>query len=109
MGVVFVILTWTVPDGSGADSYRIWREIAVNYDVDEEGNLVALDIPQMDLVPWGQVAAAPGVNPMRAVVATLDGVESVYAITAARGRAKKAFASAEDIADPYELMSQTMV
>ena len=53
---------------------------------------------------------------MRAVVATLDGVESVYAITAAKmrvrstfGHAKKAFASAEGIADPYELMSQTMV
>ena len=105
----FVILTWTVPEGPSADSYRIWREIAVNYDVDEDGNLVELETPQMDLVPWGQVPAAPGVNPMRAVVATLDGVESYYGITAAKGRAKQAFGSAEDIANPYELMSQTMV
>jgi len=49
------------------------------------------------------------VNPMRAVVATLDGVESMYAVSAIGGRSKQAFSSAEEIANPYELMSQTMV
>ena len=40
-----ILLTWNAVEG--ADGYRIYREIPVTTDLDEQGNLVELDPPRL--------------------------------------------------------------
>ena len=78
----FVMLTFDLSDDhSTIDGYRIWRDITVTQDADEDGNLVELSEPTIQPVPWGRVDAIPGVDVMRVVVATLDGDATFYGVT----------------------------
>ena len=65
----FILLTWDAVEG--ADGYRIYRELAVTWGLDEQGNLVELDSPETALVSWG-VVDQPEESVVRVVVATLD-------------------------------------
>lgn len=67
----FVIITFE-PVAS-ATSYLVWREVELNYTLDESGELVPLDVPEPTFIPWGRVDAIPGERLLRAVVAVLDG------------------------------------
>ena len=110
----FVMLTWT---SSGSGSYNVWREVNINYDLDADGNLAMVappaegEDPAKALIPWATVAASG--NPVeRAVVATLDNVGTKWGVNgtdADPGVAKQAFVAAAGMADPYQLMAETMV
>jgi len=106
----FIVLTFTVPDGSSATAYQISREVKVFYDIDADtGALVHLGDGADAFIPWGTVAATGG-NPMRVVVATLDNVASRWGVNGTLTVvAKQAFDGAVAVTSPYELMSQTMV
>ena len=108
----FVLLTFDASDDhSTLSGYRIYRQISVTYGADSTGALAALSEPTNAMVPWGSVDAVPGADIMRVVVATLDGDSTSYGVSAERGgltTAKQAFADGESIANPYELMAQTM-
>lgn len=109
----FVMLTFDLSDDhESLSGYRIFREISVDYGVDENGAIVHLDEPTTDLVPWAKVDAVPGVDIMRVVVATLDSDATFFGVAAERGRettlTKQAFTEAEAVAAPYELMAQTI-
>ena len=65
----FILLVWDAVEG--ADGYRIYRELAVTWDLDEQGNLSMLDSPEYALVSWGVVDQPEG-SVVRGVVATLD-------------------------------------
>jgi len=108
----FVLLTWPASDDHATLSgYRIYREITVTTDVDANGALVALAEPTLADVAWASVDAVPGQDVVRAIVATLDGVESFYSVAAERGglsSSKVAFDAAATVAAPYELMAEAM-
>ena len=42
---------------SDAVSYRIWREVEVTRGLDENGNLVTLEEPASEFIPWASVKA----------------------------------------------------
>ena len=84
--------TW--PDGSqghtiywtaveGADGYRIYREILVTMGLDEDGNLVELEQPEIHPMRWGFVGPAEPVVEWMAT--TLDGDSTVFAIATVQG------------------------
>ena len=118
----FVLLTW-VPsaDHDDLDLYRIYREIAVTTSADENGEVVTLEEPTTQMVPWGTLDPIPldfqwkgGPEPdglIRAVVATLDthavafGVGAEIDLVTAN---KQAFTAGESVANQYELMARTM-
>jgi len=110
----FVMLTFDKSaDHDNLTGYRIFREIQVNYRPGGEGEppIVPLAEPVMAWVPWGFVAAVPGIDLNRVVVATLDNVATFWAVAAERGRqttAKEALTGVESVAKPYELMASTM-
>jgi hypothetical protein len=107
----FVLLTWPVSADHGTLSgYRIYRDIAVNVVSDGAGGLVALALPDTQSVAWARVDAIPGQTVARAIVATLDNVESTYSVAAERGgvSSKVAFDAASTVAAPYELMAEAM-
>jgi len=106
----FIVLTFTVPDGSSATAYQISREVKVYYDIDAEtGDLVHLGDGADAFIPWGTVAAT-GDNPQRVIVATLDNVATRWGVNGTLTVvAKQAFDGAVAVTTPYELMSQTMV
>ena len=109
----FVMLTFDLSDDhESLTGYRIFREVLVDYDVDENGDIVHLDESITAHIPWARVDAVPGVAINRVVVATLDNDATFWAVAAERGRettnAKEAFSAAEAIAAPYELMAQTI-
>jgi hypothetical protein len=111
----FILLTWDLSDDhSSLTAYRIYRSIMVNNRAggDGEDAIVSLDTPESDWVPWAKVDAVPGETIGRAIVATLDNVETYWAIAAERGTettAKEAFDGVESVSTPYELMASTMV
>ena len=105
----FVLLTFDVSDDHDViDGYRIYREIAVNWDVDGSGGLVEKDTTAF--VPWGFVDAVP-MDLMRVVVATLDTDAAAFEVAAERAATsnKQAFqpGTASGV-DPYEAMARTM-
>jgi hypothetical protein len=110
----FIVITFTVPDGSSATAYQISREVTVFYDIDADtGELVHVGDGVDAFIPWGTVAAS-GQNPMRVVVATLDAVPSLWGVNGVAApnvapSAKQAFDGAIAVTSPYELMTQTMV
>jgi hypothetical protein len=109
----FVMLTFDRSDDHDTlTGYRIFREVIVDYDFDENGAIVHLDEPAARHIPWARVDAVPGVAGNRVVVATLDNDATFWAVAAERGRettnAKEAFSSAEVVAAPYELMAETI-
>ena len=63
----FILMTWDAVQG--ADGYRIYREVSVNYRLDEQGNVVEVDT-QFALLPWHTVEPMEPV--VRVIVATLD-------------------------------------
>jgi hypothetical protein len=65
---------------ASATSYRIYREIMVEYDAATSGELVALDEPKTAWVPWGLVEAVPGVDTISIMIATLDDANSRFGI-----------------------------
>jgi hypothetical protein len=116
----FVMLTWDLSsDHATADAYRIYREVQVNSRLATAADsvataLVALDEPANEFFAWAKVDAIPGATIGRAIVATLDNVATNWGIAAERNGettavAKEAFASAEAIASPYELMARTLM
>ena len=73
----FILMTWDAVEG--ADGYRIYREVSVNYGLDEQGNVVEVD-NQLVFLPWLTVEAMEPV--VRVIVATLDSVMSTrWAVT----------------------------
>jgi hypothetical protein len=108
----FVILNFDPSEGhEGLTAYRIWREIMVDWDVDDTGALVELAEPTSKLVPWAKVDAVPGITgAMHVVVATLDGIATNWAVSAERGRettaGKQSFISAA--VSPMERMAQNL-
>ena len=138
----FVVVNFpATADHSSLTSYVIWREVLTTVVLGEDGSLVVLDEADAEskFIPWASVKPYPGVDVVRAVIATLDGDESYYAVSAHRGwevsataeeameeeaaeeeaaeeeaaeeeaAAKIAFANGATISSPYELISQTMV
>jgi hypothetical protein len=126
-----VMLTWDLStDHSTVDAYRIYREVQVDTrlateldsvevvddstgvasNVAFDGKIVVLDEPVDEMIPWAKVDAVPGETIGRAIVATLDNVSTYWGVMAERNgeTAKVAFASAEAIASPYELMTKTL-
>lgn len=99
----FVLLSFAPSaDHETLTSYRIWREIAVDHDLDANGALVELAEPTSQYIPWAKVDAVPGIDgAVHVVVATLDGIATNWGVSAERGRettAKQAFiASAQSI------------
>ena len=74
----FILMTRNAVEG--ADGYRIYREVSVNYRLDQQGNLVELDSTKNVLVPWSRIEPMEPV--VRAVVATLDSdSNSLWAVT----------------------------
>ena len=69
------IVYWTAVEG--ADGYRIYREVPVTTDLDEDGNLVELEQPRFEWIPWGFVETT---EPVEWMAATLDGEAAVFAI-----------------------------
>ena len=62
-----------VPD---AVSYRIWREVDISRGIDENGNLVTLEEPTSEFVPWAIVKADAIANPEKGtiIISPLDSV-----------------------------------
>ena len=76
----FILMTWDAVEG--ADGYRIYREVSVNYSLDEQGDVVEVDT-QLVLVPWHTVEAMEPV--VRVIVATLDSnTNTRWAVTTVR-------------------------
>ncbi len=109
----FVKLVFDLSDDHGSiDGYRIWRQVAGEHGVDENGGIVALEEPADSMVPWAFADAVPGVSMMTVIVATLDNVATHWAVSAEMGgftTAKQAFQVGEVVENPYELMSETMI
>ena len=73
----FILMTWDAVEG--ADGYRVYREVSVNYGRDEQGNVVEVDT-QLVFVPWLTVEAMEPV--VRVIVATLDSnTDTQWAVT----------------------------
>ena len=118
----FVMLTF---DNSSSHetltAYRVWREVSVSYRTSTAADsttsaLVALAAPTDEFVPWAKVDAVPGVSLNNVIVATLDNVETRWAVSAEGGRtsgasttAKQAFGDLATVGAAYDLMAETMV
>ena len=92
----FILLSFAPSaDHETLTAYRIWREIVVDYDLDDTGALVELAEPTSKFIPWAKVDAVPGIDgAVDVVVATLDGIATNWGVSAERGRettAKQAF------------------
>ena len=117
----FVMLTWDLSDDHDSiDGYRIFREIQVTVAIGEDGELVELDEPRSEMIPWAMVDAVPEPEEQigRAIVATLDNASAIWGVAAeADGRssattptsAKAAFVQAGDLNQPYALMAETLM
>jgi hypothetical protein len=84
----FVVVNFpATADHSSLTSYVIWREVLTTVVLGEDGSLVVLDEADAEskFIPWASVQPYPGVDVVRAVIATLDGDESYYAVSAHRG------------------------
>lgn len=81
------IVYWTAVEG--ADGYRIYREVAVTTGLDEDGNLVELDPPRFEWIPWGFVETT---EPVEWMAARLDGDAAVFAIATVQGDEESEFA-----------------
>jgi len=125
----FVMLTFDLSkDHDTVDAYRIYRTVKVTQKLNDEGDaIVPLGEGVMEdaWIAWAKVDAIPGEPVGRVVVATLDNVATYWGVAAERGNettaddvvdpadntaaSKIAFASAEAVGTPYELMASTMV
>ena len=116
----FIMLTWDLSDDHASlDGYRIFREVQVTTAIGEDGRLVTLDEPRLELIPWAMVDAVPGQQIGRAIVATLDNASAIWGIAAeadgrssapvTRAAAKAAFVQATDLNQPYALMAETLM
>jgi len=98
-------------DHETLSAYRIWREIVVDADLDSAGAMVLLAEPTSKYIPWAKVDAVPGIDgAVDVVVATLDGVETNWAVSAERGHettAKQSFIAAA--VSPMERMAQNLM
>ena len=118
----FVMLTFdNSADHETLTAYRVWREVSVGYRTSTAADsttsaLVALTEPTNEFVPWAKVDAVPGVSLNNVIVATLDNVETRWAVSAESGRtttasttAKQAFGDLATVGAAYDLMAETMV
>ena len=118
----FVMLTFdNSTDHETLTAYRVWREVSVGYRTSTAADsttsaLVALTEPTDEFVPWAKVDAVPGVSLNNIIVATLDNVETRWAVSAESGRtttasttAKQAFGDLATVGAAYDLMAETMV
>ena len=123
----FVMLTFDLSeDHETVDAYRIYRTIKVDMGLNAAGDdIVPLAAAEDAWVAWAKADAIPGEGIGRVVVATLDNVATFWGIAAERGNettaddevapadeaaaTKIAFATAENVGTPYELMASTMV
>ena len=117
----FVMLTFdNSANHETLTAYRIWREVSVGYRTSTAADsttsaLVALAAPANEFVPWAKVDAVPGVSLNNVIVATLDNVETRWAVSAEQGRsttasttAKQAFGDLASVGATYDLMAETM-
>jgi hypothetical protein len=76
---------------AGLTAYRVYREIMVSTGLDEDGNLVTLETPAEKWVSWVTLDAAPVLDGeaaiTQAVVPTLDGDATRWAVAAEKGTA----------------------
>ena len=118
----FVMLTFdNSANHETLTAYRVWREVSVGYRTSTAADsttsaLVALTEPTDEFVPWAKVDAVPGVSLNNVIVATLDNVETRWAVSAESGRtttasttAKQAFGDLVTVGAAYDLMAETMV
>lgn len=95
----FWLMRWTPVDG--AKYYRVWREVVVDYDLDDQGQLVELDQPENAWIPWARVDALPGMDPVQARIASLDNIDTRWAVSAVVEKDGAEFQSALAVAaDP---------
>ena len=98
-----VLLTWALPSQhAGVDAYRIYREVRITHSTDEHGQLVALDEPRDEFVPWARVDAVPGVSVGRALVRTLDYQATRWAVAAECGGQRTSLTVAQAKAVPRD-------
>ena len=80
------IVYWTAVEG--AEGYRIYRGIPVTTGLDEDGNIVELEQPRFEWIPWGFVETT---EPVEWMAATLDGEAAVFAIATVQGDEESEF------------------
>jgi hypothetical protein len=76
----FWLMRWTPVEG--AKYYRIWREVLVDHDLNAQGELVPLAQPESKWIPWSKVEALSGTSPVQAQIASLDNVNTRWAVSA---------------------------
>jgi len=78
----FWLMRWTPVEG--AKYYRVWREVVVDHDLNEQGEVVALAQPKNAWIPWARVDAIPSLNldPMLAKISALDHIHTRWAVSA---------------------------
>ena len=92
-----VLLTWALSSQHAfVEAYRIYREMWTTHSADEHGQLVALDEPRDEFVPWARVDAVPGVSLGRAIVQTLDYRATRWAVAAECGGQRTSLSIAGD-------------
>lgn len=92
-----VLLTWALSSQHAfVEAYRIYREMWTTHSTNEHGQLVALDEPRDEFVPWARVDAVPGVSLGRAIVQTLDYRATRWAVAAECGSQRTSLMIAGD-------------
>jgi hypothetical protein len=79
----FVLVSFPAVDAN-VSQYRVYREVKVTTDI-VDGSLVVLETPVDKFIPWTAIDAVSGVNPIQAVVPTIDGMATRWAVAAESG------------------------
>ena len=81
-----VLLTWPLSkEHAVVDAYRIYREVQITHSTDEHGQVVELDEPRDEFIPWKKVDAVAGATVGSTIVPTLDYRATRWAIAAECG------------------------
>ena len=92
-----VLLTWALSKQHAlVDAYRIYREVRITHSTDAHGQVVALDAPYDEFIPWAKVEAVPGVRVGSTIVPTLDYRATRWAVAAECGGQRTCFRVAGD-------------
>ena len=81
-----VLLTWPLSkEHTVVDAYRIYREVQITHSTDEHGQVVELDEPRDEFIPWKKVDAVAGATVGSTIVPTLDYRATRWAVAAECG------------------------
>ena len=81
-----VLLTWPLSkEHAVVDAYRIYREVQITHSTDEHGQVVELDEPRDEFIPWKKVDAVAGATVGSTIVPTLDYRATRWAVAAECG------------------------